>query len=202
MFFSIVGLAGYSTPGLAAEVTAAAPAVVPALVPVIPAQNPAFFVQALPQEETPVETQDQDEVVFPTLAAAVEAHDDEPSQAATEAQRCLAGAIYYESKGEPLAGQLAVANVIINRSKSGKYPDDVCDVVTQRGQFGFVRGGRIPAIDETRATYKRALAVARVALAEAWNSPAPRAMFFNTPDRMPGVGLKKIAAIGNHIFYR
>jgi hypothetical protein len=39
---------------------------------------------------------------------------------------CLAGAIYFESKGEPLAGQLAVAEVIINRSQSGRYPRTLC----------------------------------------------------------------------------
>src|SRR3546814_19287322 len=63
---------------------------------------------------------------------------------------CLAGAIYFESKGEPLSGQLAVANVIINRVESGRFPSTLCGVVTQRDQFQFVRGGPIQAIATNR----------------------------------------------------
>ena len=44
---------------------------------------------------------------------------------------------------QPLAGQLAVANVVINRAKSGRFASDICGVVKQRGQFSFVRGGRL-----------------------------------------------------------
>src|SRR5690606_10560935 len=58
--------------------------------------------------------------------------------------RCLAQALYFESRGEPLTGQLAVARVVINRSASDLYPGDYCSVVTQRAQFSFVRNGRIP----------------------------------------------------------
>src|SRR3546814_6180704 len=48
---------------------------------------------------------------------------------------CLASAVYFESKGEPLEGQLAVAEVILNRVKSPKFPDTICGVVKQRNQF-------------------------------------------------------------------
>ena len=77
---------------------------------------------------------------------------------------CLAGAVYFESKGEPLSGQLAVANVIINRTKSGRFPTSICSVVKQPGQFSFVRGGRIPAVG-ANAQYRTATAIAKVALA-------------------------------------
>ena len=56
----------------------------------------------------------------------------------------------------------------------GPLRADVCGVVTQRGQFCFVRGGAIPAIDEAHAAYRTAVAVAKVALADAWDSAAPR----------------------------
>jgi len=136
---------------------------------------------------------------FESLAAAVAAHQ---SAEADDLQQCLASAIYFESKGEPLAGQLAVANVIINRTKSGRFPTDVCSVVKQRGQFGFVRGGSIPVIDASRAAFRTALGIARVALAAAWDSPVPKALYFNTPNRAPAARLTRIAAIGHHIFYR
>ena len=92
--------------------------------------------------------------------------------------------------------------MIINRSKSGRFPSDICSVVKQRGQFSFVRGGEIPSIDEGRAAYRTALAVAKIALAAAWESPAPKALFFNTPNRRPAGNVTKIAMIGNHVFYR
>ncbi|WP_447415191.1 cell wall hydrolase, partial [Clostridium perfringens] len=68
-------------------------------------------------------TDDSADDEFDTLADAVAAQDNGD---VTDAERCLAGAIYFEAKGEPLAGQLAVANVIINRTKSGRFPSDVC----------------------------------------------------------------------------
>jgi N-acetylmuramoyl-L-alanine amidase len=144
-----------------------------------------------------VVTEDDD---FDTLAEAVAAQDDEVKMDA--AMRCLAGAIYFESKGEPLTGQLAVAQVVLNRAKSGRFPPDVCGVVKQRGQFGFVRGGQIPAINENGTPWHTAVAVARVALADAWDTPADNALYFNTHGRAPGSGIRRVAAIGNHVFYR
>ncbi|MCP3734042.1 cell wall hydrolase [Sphingomonas sp. RP10(2022)] len=210
MTFSLAGLISHSSPVKASDLDRTAipaPAstirvinpVLPVSVPlpaasVTPQATPAQpMVQPIPAVE---EEEDQD---YNSLAEAVAAQD---SADADATQRCLAGAIYFESKGEPLAGQLAVANVIINRSKSGRFPADVCSVVKQRGQFSFVRGGEIPSIDEGRAAWRTALAVARVALAAAWDSPAPKALFFNTPNRRPGGNLTKIAMIGNHVFYR
>ncbi|WP_085810014.1 cell wall hydrolase [Sphingomonas sp. TZW2008] len=140
-----------------------------------------------------------DTVAYPTLAAAVAAqttHDGDD-----QATECLAGAIFYEAKGEPLSGQLAVADVILNRAKSGRFPEDVCQVVTQRGQFSFVRGGRIPSIDEDNRYYRTAVAVAKVALANAWEGEADRALYFNR-GRAPAAGLRKVASIGNHVFWR
>lgn len=137
-----------------------------------------------------------DTVAYPTLAAAVAAQ----STAADDAElRCLAGAIYFESRGEPLAGQLGVAQVILNRANSGRFADSVCGVITQPGQFGFVRGGRIPQVADN-ADWRRAVAVAKVALKDAWDGAAEHALFFNT-SRPTGARVK-VAAIGNHIFYR
>ncbi len=140
-----------------------------------------------------------DSADFRTLADAVAAQD---SSVSGDTLRCLAGAIWFESKGEPLSGQLAVAQVILNRVKSGRFPADICSVVTQRGQFSFVRGGRIPAIDEARETWRTAVAVARVAIDKAWDTVAGTALYFNARGRSPGAGIRRIAVIGNHFFYR
>ena len=53
---------------------------------------------------------------------------------------CLAGAVYFEARGEPLEGQLAVAQVIVNRAEDRRFPSSYCGVVYQRSQFSFVKG--------------------------------------------------------------
>lgn len=115
---------------------------------------------------------------------------------------CLAGTIYFEAKGEPLAGQLAVAQVVMNRSVSGRFPSSICSVVKQPGQFSFIRDGRMPDIARDNAHYRRALAVAKVALDKAWASPAGNALYFHARRVSPGWRLTRVAAIGGHIFYR
>ena len=68
--------------------------------------------------------------------------------------RCLAEGIYFEARGEPLRGQLAVGRVILNRVKSSSYPNTICDVVYQndhkrnRCQFSFACDGKPDAITE------------------------------------------------------
>lgn len=197
MTISFFGLSAQSTAGLAAGVEQMLPQ---------PSISSLASTQIIIPESTPESTvvaSDElasgDSVAYPTLAAAVAAQSEHDGD--DDAIQCLAGAIYFESKGEPLSGQLAVADVIINRSKSGRFPEDVCSVVTQRGQFGFVRGGRIPSINEDSRSYRTAVAVAKVAMAEAWESEAERALYFNR-GRAPAAGLRKVASIGNHIFWR
>jgi len=115
---------------------------------------------------------------------------------------CLAGAVYFESKGEPLVGQLAVAEVIINRAKSGRFPSSWCGVVKQRSQFSFIRGGRFPAIARGSAAWRTAVAIAQIAKQDLADSTAPKALFFHAKYVSPRWKLKRVAAVGNHIFYR
>ena len=158
-------------------------------------------VQDIPQA-TPAVAQD-DEEDFATLAQVVAAQDDEPqSDALSDRElRCLASGVYYESKGEPLAGQLAVAQTIINRTKSGRFPKSICSVLTQPGQFSFVRGGVVPSA-EGRNGWSTAVAVAKVAHGDLWDGAADRALYFHARRVAPGWRMQKVAAIGNHVFYR
>jgi len=114
---------------------------------------------------------------------------------------CLAAAVYHESKGEPLAGQLAVAEVIINRARSGRFAPTLCGVVTQRSQFSFVRAGRIPTPPRD-ASWRTAVAVAHIALDDLADSPVANALFFHARFVSPRWRLQRLSAVGNHIFYR
>jgi hypothetical protein len=124
------------------------------------------------------------------------------THAANAELECLAGAIYFESKGEPLSGQLAVAEVIINRTKSGRYPTSMCGVVKQRGQFSFVRAGRLPPIPKQSAHWRKAVAIAHIALKDLADSPAANALSFHATYVSPRWRMKRVATVGNHVFYR
>jgi spore germination cell wall hydrolase CwlJ-like protein len=125
----------------------------------------------------------------------------QPSELSRELN-CLAGAVYFESKGETLAGQLAVGRVVVARSKSGRFPDSYCGVVFQRSQFSFVRGNSMPPIDKRSRHWKHAVAIAQIAHAGAWRSEAEGALFFHAAYVSPGWRLKRVARIDNHVFYR
>ena len=122
--------------------------------------------------------------------------------ALTQNMRCLAAAIYFESKGEPLEGQLAVGRVVVDRSKSGRFPSTYCGVVHQPSQFSFVRGGQIPAIRTASAAWRTAQAIAKIAHDGSWQSPAKGALFFHARYVSPGWRLQRVAQVNNHIFYR
>ncbi len=117
-------------------------------------------------------------------------------------EQCLAGAVYFESKGESLAGQLAVARVVMARAKSGRFPSSLCGVVFQKSQFSFVRGGRMPKIDTGSGNWRNAKAITKIALNDSWKSPVEGAMFFHARYVSPGWKLTRLGSIDNHIFYR
>jgi spore germination cell wall hydrolase CwlJ-like protein len=118
--------------------------------------------------------------------------------------QCLAGAVYFESRGEPLAGQLAVAKVVMNRSEDRRFPNSYCGVVYQRAQFSFVRNGRMPRINTGSGAWKRAKAIARIAHEDQWDSAAADSLYFHANYVRPAWSRKKSrrATIDTHIFYR
>ena len=91
------------------------------------------------------------------------------SKAYAKAERCLANAIYFEARSEPVRGQMAVAQVVMNRVFSGFYPNDVCAVVYQNAhrhlacQFTFACDGKRKVINE-RGAWARANRIAKQTL--------------------------------------
>lgn len=115
---------------------------------------------------------------------------------------CLATGVYFEAKGEPLSGQLAVAQVIANRASSGRFPSSYCGVLFQRGQFSFIRGKALPSAPRSSKQWKTAVAIAKIIDRELKESSVGKALFFHARYVSPGWRLKRVASIGNHIFYR
>ena len=124
-------------------------------------------------------------------------------EAGSRELECLATGIYFESKSEPLAGQLAVGQVIANRADSGgRFPSTYCGVLFQRGQFSFVHGGSLPHVAHSNRQWQTAVAIAKIVDQHLKDSPVGNALFFHARYVSPGWHLKKVASIGNHVFFR
>jgi hypothetical protein len=118
-------------------------------------------------------------------------------------EMCLAKAVYFEARGESLEGQLAVAQVVLNRAASGIYPPTVCGVVTQHAQFSFVHDGIMPAADTTSEVWHKALAIADIAMKHLATSIASNVLWYHATYVAPAWGRQhvRVAQIGLHIFY-
>jgi N-acetylmuramoyl-L-alanine amidase len=124
-------------------------------------------------------------------------------EAGSRELECLATGIYFESKSEPLAGQLAVGKVIANRAASnGRFPQTYCGVLFQRGQFSFVHGRSLPSVSHSNRQWQTAVAVAKIVDQDLKESPVGDALFFHARYVAPGWHAKRVASIGNHVFYR
>lgn len=122
---------------------------------------------------------------------------------------CLAQAVYFEARGEPILGQVAVAEVVLNRRDSGRYPDSVCGVVRQgtgerdRCQFSYWCDGQAEDVADAEA-WERAGRVARAMLDGAPRALTDGATFYHADSVDPYWAdvFAETAQIGAHIFYR
>jgi hypothetical protein len=121
-----------------------------------------------------------------------------------EEQNCIATAVYFESRGEPFDGQLAVAEVVMNRARSGRYPASYCGVVKQPWQFSFVRGGQFPRVDTSSASWAYAQAITRIAAKRLAAALPTDVLWYHADYVAPvwGRRLSRVEKIGAHIFYR
>jgi spore germination cell wall hydrolase CwlJ-like protein len=203
-----------------------ASSVAPAQVGVIAEPLMALNSSSLPKAVVPEALPQAVEAVAGTIQPAdpIEQTDDEPAEAnpvkptgdlgAMVAQlrssnpgsrelECLAVGIYFEAKSEPLIGQLAVGEVIANRANSkGRFPSSYCGVLFQRSQFSFIRGKALPKVPRASRQWQTAVAIARIVDQDLKDSAADKALFFHARRVSPGWKLKRVASIGNHVFYR
>ena len=133
------------------------------------------------------------------------------------AAMCLATAIYFEARGEPIAGQIAVANVIVNRTEDRRYPNTVCEVVKQgptyrwathipvrhRCQFSFYCDGKKEVINDVHA-FNKAVDIAKRTLNGEILDITEGATHYHALYVLPDWAATKThtVTINNHIFYR
>jgi spore germination cell wall hydrolase CwlJ-like protein len=187
--------------------------------PLLAATNASLPEVAVPQlldpqgepnlaQPQPADSQDQDDpavepAVRPTGDLADMVAQLRGPDAGSRELECLATGIYFESKSEPLAGQLAVGKVIANRADSGgRFPGTYCGVLFQRGQFSFVHGRTLPKVPRTNRQWQTAVAIAKIVDQDLKESAVGNALFFHARYVSPGWRMKRVASIGNHIFYR
>ena len=130
--------------------------------------------------------------------------------ARAKAEKCLANAVYFEARGESVRGQIAVAQVVMNRVFSPFYPNDVCGVVYQNAhrhlacQFTFACDG-IPDIVTEPDAWERAKRIARDMLdGKLWMPEVSKSTHYHAywvhPDWVNE--MKKVYKLGVHTFYR
>ena len=128
---------------------------------------------------------------------------------AVRARDCLTAAVYYEARSEPVDGQRAVAQVVLNRVRDRAFPHSVCGVVYQgvgRGhgcQFSFACDGSTTRPRDLDA-WTRAERVAIAALNGGVMAAVGNATFYHAGYVLPwwAASLTRLGAVGNHIFYR
>ena len=139
---------------------------------------------------------------------------DSPSVAEGSELFCMAEAIYFESRGEPAIGQLAVGITIKNRFQSRRYPDNICDVVRQgryfRGspirdqcQFSYHCDGKLETISDLKA-WNKALGLAALVLSSRVEVAGLEGVTHYHSVKVTPHWSKKLrykTTVGRHLFY-
>ena len=130
----------------------------------------------------------------------------------TAALLCLSMVVYYEARNEPLEGQVAVAQVVLNRVRDPRYPDTICEVVEQgpnsgkhryRCQFSFWCDG-LPEKPRNGRAWRHARVVAQLTHDGVLDAGIGDATHYHASYVSPAwsAGLTPVASIGRHNFYR
>ena len=123
-----------------------------------------------------------------------------------KAQQCLALALYWEARGEGQEGMRAVTSVVLNRVEDERFPDTVCDVVYEGGEYGrcqfswWCDGKSDDPTNQT--TWSEVDSLAHTFLARRPPDPTDGALFYHATSIENPWRRQLTAQIGNHIFYR
>jgi len=125
--------------------------------------------------------------------------------------RCMAMNIYHESRGEPIAGQYAVAEVTLNRTHSRGFPSSGCQVVYQKHWspkrketvYAFSWTGMSVTTNFNSAAWRQAWEIARTVLTHGRKPTMQGALYYHSTYVKPSWSHrhKRLAVIGHHIFY-
>jgi spore germination cell wall hydrolase CwlJ-like protein len=117
---------------------------------------------------------------------------------------CLIEAVYFESRSESFAGQLAVAWVIKNRVEDSRWPNNYCEVVHQKWQFSYYWDGK-PENYSDKAAKNSARHTAELVYSGVMLDFTEGAKYYHTTSVRPTWDwskLEMVMLVDNHIFYR
>ncbi|HEX6376256.1 MAG TPA: cell wall hydrolase [Allosphingosinicella sp.] len=204
--FALVAGPSYSAPASAGETAVAVPAAVAAAPAPSTMTDPNLFAKMWASVTSLVTPRPEMPVAAPVpqagrLADLVLTHAGFVTP--DREQECLANAVYFEARSEPIEGQLAVAEVVMNRAASGRYPADLCAVITQKAQFSFIRHGRFPRADRNSEAWRTAVAIASIARQKLAGTLPSGVLWYHATYVSPSWGkrLTRQTQIGLHIFY-
>ena len=154
------------------------------------AAAPVIVIDAAPRDDGPA----------PTLESLVAVHAQHIDDIDRDTE-CMAKVVHHEAANQPLTGQLAVAEVILNRTRSGHFPTTPCAVANQRGQFFQTDGYHVPL---TSPRWRTAVAIARIAQAGEARPAAPGALYFHASYARPEWSHRRplVTQIADQVFYR
>jgi spore germination cell wall hydrolase CwlJ-like protein len=180
--------------------------------------TPAFATPAMRNSATPMSGRNVVAALTPPALLELRAYEAEPlpiyaglikPESMADETRCLAEAIYFEARSEGEDGRAAVAQVVLNRVKSGKYPGSICGVVYQNRhrklacQFSFACDGKTLRVTEpkpweaaeriAREVYEGKIYLVEVGAATHYHADYVRPHWARK--------LKKMDVIGRHVFY-
>ncbi|WP_166039915.1 cell wall hydrolase [Sphingosinicella sp. YJ22] len=165
-------------------------------------EAPALPQTSVPAPQASAAAPVQPAIVETPAVVAPEAPAAEESEAVSVSAReleCMTKVILYEAGAESRTGQVAVAQVVMNRVESPRFPDSICGVIYQRGQFSAIRSFNPPR----NARWNRAMALARDVL-DGHEAVVGEALYFHATRVRPAFvrSRTRVATIGNHVFYR
>jgi spore germination cell wall hydrolase CwlJ-like protein len=143
----------------------------------------------------------QTAILVLVAALAAQAH----HQAEKQAEKsCLTEALYYEARGEGQRGEEAVAEVILQRTRSKAHPQSVCGVVHEPHQFSYRTDGSMKHKPDPEVWQTTTELAARILKGDVVTSMTRKATFYHTVDVLPDWASTMVmtARIGDHIFYR
>lgn len=114
---------------------------------------------------------------------------------------CLTETIYYEARGEHDKGKRAVANVVLNRVKSNKFPNKICDVVYQKKQFSWTkRKYKVKDVKSWNTSKELASKIVKEYNNNRMWDVTKGSLYFSTGYHHKGT--KRVAKIGSHVFFK
>lgn len=163
-----------------------------------------------PDQSVPMPVAASDQLAYARANAPISTTTTSAAKYSEKELWCMATAIYFEARGESYRGQVAVAQVVMNRLQHKLYPDTICGVVFQNQtkrnacQFSFACDGQSEVINDKKSWTQAEEIALKVSNGELYLAEVGNATHYHATYVYPGWANKmtKMTKVGLHVFYR